>query len=117
MNHFKAYINPEVLEEMKKGVKEISHFLAKITQNMDQLSKQWQEYKKEIIQENENQELVRLKEDQEFNQCCGILQEKHRKDSPKENRNPTVDQLSKEEKMSEEKSEAKAKDVVFKKED
>lgn len=31
----------EVLEEMKRGVKEIQHLWGKISQNMDQLSKYW----------------------------------------------------------------------------
>ena len=50
---------------MKKEAKEIQCLLAKMTQNMDQLLEQWQEFKKEIIQENQNQKLAGLEEDQD----------------------------------------------------
>lgn len=43
--------------------------------------------------------------------------ETHKTKNPKEIWNPHMDQLSKEEKMSEEKSEFEAKEVLFKKED
>lgn len=73
------YINYEVWEEIKKGLKEIQRLLGKMNQNMDQVSEQWQELKTEINQENQNVELARVKEDQEFNQGCGILKETQKK--------------------------------------
>lgn len=48
----------EVLEDMKKGVKKIQCLMGKMTQNVDRLSEQWQEFKKEIIQEN--QEFIQM---------------------------------------------------------
>lgn len=103
------YINYEVWEEIKKGIKEIQRLLGKMSQKMDQFSEQWQELKREINQEinQENHvELARVKEDQEFNQGGGILKETQKKNlaekggKPKRNLEPTRGPIEKEEKMS-----------------
>lgn len=72
-----------------------------MNQNMDQVSEQWQELKTEINQENQNVELARVKEDQEFNQGCGILKETQKKNlarkrgKPKRNLETTHEPIEK----------------------